>query len=48
MLHDYIREKAQRDWLFKKYNDEELIFIDNEDEAEDDELQNYTVPAPVR
>lgn len=36
-LHNYIRQEAQRDWLFEKYDNDELIVIDSDDENEEDE-----------
>lgn len=32
MLHNYIRREAHRDWLFKKYDDDEMIVIDEEED----------------
>lgn len=31
-LHNYIRREAHRDWLFKKYDDDEMIVIDEEED----------------
>lgn len=40
-LHNYIRQKAQRDLLFDKYNNDDLIVIDSNDEYEDNDLSSY-------
>lgn len=38
MLHNYIRQEAQWNWFFEKYNDDDMIVIDSDNEDEDVEM----------
>lgn len=40
-LHNYIRQKAQKDRLFKKYDNNELIIIKNDDDNTDEKLERF-------
>lgn len=37
MVHNYIRQEAERDCLFEKYGNDELIVVNSDDEHEKDE-----------
>lgn len=47
MLHSYIRQEAQIDWLFKKYSSEEIIIIGSDDEDEDDNIMVGFMPSQL-
>lgn len=44
-VHNYIRQEAQRDWLFEKYGNDDLIIIDTDDEDEEDETLAGFMPS---
>lgn len=37
-LNKYISQEARNDWLFKKYNNEDMIVIDYDDEDKEHEM----------
>lgn len=44
VLHNYIRLEALRDWLFEKYDHNELIVIDNDDVDKEEEKLAWLMP----
>lgn len=44
-VHNYIRQKTERDWLFQKYGNDELIIINSDDEDEEDETLMGSMPS---
>lgn len=37
-LHNYIKQEAQKVWLFEKYSNKEMIIIDSVDEEDNQEM----------
>lgn len=44
-IHNFIRQEAQRDWLFKKYGNDELILIDSDNEEEENKTITGFMPS---
>lgn len=46
-LHTYSNQEAQRDWLFEKYNSEEMIVVDSHNGDDDDETLTGFMPSYI-